>query len=85
MIMNLLNYADIERMIKMDYKSLHFSKSQTSILKHLYTILTDDNEILLILFNQIYCGKNNIDETSKNIIERKYTLNEEDFNIKKEK
>lgn len=91
-------------MIKMEYKSLHFSKSQTSILKHLYTILTDDNEILLILFNQIYCGKNNIknvelsydqkhltlligdvDETSKNIIERKYTLNEEDFNIKKRK
>ena len=48
--MNLLNYVDIERMIKMEYKSLHFSKSQTSILKHLYTILTDDNEILLILF-----------------------------------
>ena len=48
MIMNLLNYADIERMIKMEYKSLHFSKSQTSILKHLYTILIDDNEILLI-------------------------------------
>ena len=44
----------------MEYKSLHFSKSQTSILKHLYTILTDDNEILLILFNQLYCGKNNI-------------------------
>ena len=85
----------------MEYKSLHFSKSQTSILKHLYTILTDDNEILLILFNQIYCGKNNIknvelsydqkhltlligdvDETSKNIIEKKYTLYEEDFNIK---
>ena len=85
----------------MEYKSLHFSKSQTSILKHLYTILTDDNEILLILFNQIYCGKNNIknvelsydqklligdvDETSKNIIEKKYTLYEEDFNIKKRK
>lgn len=88
----------------MKYKSLHFSKSQTSILKDLYTILTDDNEILLILFNQVYCGKNNIknvelsydqkhltlligdvDETSKNIIEKKYTLNEEDFNIKKRK
>ena len=24
-MMNLLNYADIERMIKMEYKSLHFS------------------------------------------------------------
>ena len=80
----------------MEYKSLHFSKSQTSILKHLYTILTDDNEILLILFNQIYCGKNNIknvelsydqkhltlligdvDETSKNIIEKKYRKRDE--------
>ena len=88
----------------MEYKSLHFSKSQTSILKHLYTILTDDNEILLILFNQLYCGKDNIknvelsydqkhltlligdvDETSKNIIEKKYTLYEEYFNIKKRK
>ena len=88
----------------MEYKSLHFSKSQTSILKHLYTILTDDNEILLILFNQIYCGKDNIkdvelsydqkhltlligdvDETSKNIIEKKYIFNEEDFKVKKRK
>ena len=53
MIMNLLNYVDIERMIKMEYKSLHFSKSQTSILKHLYTILTDDNEILLINYTAV--------------------------------
>ena len=62
------------------------------------------NENLFILFNQIYCGKDyindvelsydqkhltlligDVDETSKNIIEKKYIFNEEDFKVKKRK
>lgn len=38
----------------------NLSDNQIYILDKLYSYLTNEKEVLLILFNQLYCGKNNI-------------------------